>query len=58
MKKNDFTRTSESEDLYFMKENDRLIKKIHELKSSGNEKNVINVDFSRGSKSSKNKKAA
>ncbi len=52
--------SSESEEIYFLKENDRLIQKIHEKNHKTNNKlnNVIKMTTNKESPSSIKKKAA
>ncbi|MCO5112974.1 MAG: hypothetical protein M9899_02240 [Bdellovibrionaceae bacterium] len=59
MKNKSFFHKSEYEELYFLKENDRLIKKIHdEQKSTSDLSNVVQLFPEKESKPIKDKKSA
>lgn len=58
MKKTEFHKASESEELYFIKENERLIKKIHEVKNAQEQSANNVIELKPKSAANKNKKAA
>ena len=58
MKKTEFHKASESEELYFIKVNERLIKKIHDVKNAESQSANNVIELKPKSAAIKNKNAA